>query len=79
MYLIESRQSNRRLLDSLLTHLLHMRLRIKLENPILPRELNQRWILLHRIPICVMPLITRRLTRLLHRFDTLVPHILICP
>lgn len=74
-----SRQSNRRLLHSLLTHLLRMRLRIKLENPIFPRKLNQRRVLLHRFPISVMPLITRRLTRLLHRLYTLISDILIRP
>jgi len=56
-----------------------MLLRIKLKNPILPRKLNRRRVLLHLLPIRVMPHIPRRLARLLHRLDPLIPYILIRP
>jgi hypothetical protein len=67
------------LLNRLITRLLCMLLSIMTKHPILPRELNQRRILLHLLPIGVMPHIPRRLTRLLHRLYTLIPHILVSP
>lgn len=73
------RQSSRRLLNGLQSHLLRMLLRIKLKHPILSWKLNGRWVLLYLLPIRMMPHIPRRLPRLLHRLHPLIPDILIRP